>query len=177
MQVIWYKYFSHVVQKYRLRTFRCILMPNEFSYEPLTTEQITYICAEHSALVSEKVAVLEQIDKDRIFGLTASGVTWAWFATQHSSLRGADAWMRWMVFLPAVVIVFLIVMRAIHSIAVTQIGTYVKRIERHILPKKIGWETWLVKHRTERYLFADVVYWALLFVTNVVLAVVGFYYW
>ncbi len=139
-------------------------------------EQLKYLVAEHESLTNEKQAILSQINKDRLFGITATGAIWAWFTTNHEIFSDADAWMKSMLLLPTMLVLFLFILRMLHGIAVSQVGNYVRLVEKSILPPELGWESWLQKNRTEKYGY-DKGYWIILFLTNCGLAALAYCYW
>ena len=133
----------------------------------INEHQRVFLIAEFQDRRTQILNIIKQIDDGQKYALAATVAFWTWIASQKPQV--AFYYVFWF---PVLVVLYFMIKWRLLNRSITSIATYVRRIEEEFeLPNDLGWE-----HRDDniRKQFGNLywVYWFLLILLNVTLAVV-----
>lgn len=125
------------------------------------------LISEHQSLRNEILFQIKELVNLQKSALYVSGALWAWFATNKP-----DDIFLFVVWLPLLISITNLWKLSSTRNLIDDTADYLYRIERRLeLPKDMGWQTHHRKHKYSWFNYWSQIYWGLLILGNIILAV------
>lgn len=141
-----------------------------------------YFKAEQGQRRQEIENFIERLESDQRNGLILTGAIWSWLATNHGALAGPGLFEQFVVFVPAVLMLFFFYRWHAMHMAIMAVAEYTRELEKKAGVPPLGWETWLAVQRRKKPLTASLahtnrLFWFGLVLANLLLALVWLLPW